>query len=88
MLLQAAGIDARLVRAIGEVNPRKFGKQTPGSSIPIVDESKLLNGATEKTLAIVLPWHFRENLLPKLEQYLSQGGQVLFPLPEIEMVSS
>jgi hypothetical protein len=88
VLLQAAGIDARLIRAIGEVNPRKFGKQTPGSSIPIVDESNLLSGATEKTLAIVLPWHFRENLLPKLEQYLSQGGQVLFPLPEIEMVSS
>lgn len=88
VLLQAAGIDAHLVRAIGEVNPRKFGKQTPGSSIPIVAESNLLNGASEKTLAIVLPWHFRENLLPKLEQYLSQGGKLLFPLPDIEMVSS
>ena len=88
VLLQAAGIDAHLVRAIGEVTPRKFGKQTPGSSIPIVDESNLLNGASEKTLAIVLPWHFRENLLPKLEQYLSQGGKLLFPLPDIEMVSS
>lgn len=88
VLLQAAGIDARLVRAIGEVNPRKFGKQTPGSSIPIDAESKLLSEASEKTLLIVLPWHFRENLLPKLEQYLSKGGKLLFPLPDIQMVSS
>lgn len=87
VLLQAAGIDAQLVRAIGEVNPRKFGKQTPGSSIPIVEESNLLSGASEKTLAIVLPWHFRENLLPRLEQYLSEGGKLLFPLPDIQMVS-
>ena len=88
VLLQAAEIDSQLIRAIGEVNPRKFGKQTPGSAIPILSESSLIKSASDMTVAIVLPWHFRENLLPKLEQYLSQGGKLLFPLPRIEMVSS
>ena len=88
VLLQAAGIDSTLIRAIGEVNPRKFGKQTPGSSIPIVPENTLLTEISEKTIAIVLPWHFRENLLRRHEKYLSQGGKLLFPLPRIEMVSA
>lgn len=88
VLLQSSGIDSSLIRAIGEVNPRKFGKQTPGSAIPIVPESVLLAEISDKTIAIVLPWHFRENLLPRLEQYLSQGGKLLFPLPRIEMVSA
>ena len=88
VLLQAAGIDSNLVRSIGEVNPRKFGKQTPGSAIPIVPENELLEQTSAKTIVLVLPWHFRENLLPKLEGYLSQGGKLLFPLPGIEMVSA
>lgn len=86
VLLQVVGLDSSHIRAIGEVNHRKFGKQTPGSSIPIVDEANLLNLESELTLALVLPWHFRENLLPKFEEYLSQGGKLLFPLPRIEMV--
>jgi hypothetical protein len=87
VLLQAAGIDSSLIRVIGEINPRKFGKQTPGSSIPIVPESAVLDRNPENTLAVVLPWHFRENLLPKFDNFIRLGGSVLFPLPRIEVVS-
>lgn len=88
VLLQAAGIDRNLIAAIGEVNPRKFGKQTPGTAIPIVPEDLILSHANENTLLLVLPWHFRDNLLPKLEGFLGLGGKLLFPLPRIEIVSS
>jgi len=87
VLLQVLGIDKEICLAIGEVNPRKYGKQTPGSSIPIIPESSILTTAADKSLIVVLPWHFRENLLPKLETYLSRGGKLLFPLPRIEIVS-
>lgn len=87
VLLQVLGIDKKICLAIGEVNPRKYGKQTPGSSIPIIPESSILTTAADKSLIVVLPWHFRENLLPKLETYLSRGGKLLFPLPRIEIVS-
>ncbi|MDA7749722.1 class I SAM-dependent methyltransferase [Litoricola sp.] len=44
--------------AIGEVNPEKFGKVTPGTAIPIVSESQLLQEGVE--VFLVLPWHFRD----------------------------
>ncbi len=88
VLLQAAGLDWRDIRAIGDVNSRKFGKTTPGSCIPIVAEDELISNSHEKTVAIVLPWHFREGLIRKLEPYLSKGGKLVFPLPQIEVVSN
>ena len=85
-LIQLSGLSNSDIRVIGEVNPRKFSKQTPGSGILIVPEDDIVSNATEKTIAIVFPWHFRENLLEKLHGYLNAGGKLLFPLPQIEVV--
>jgi hypothetical protein len=87
VLLQSAGLNFGVIRAIGDINTRKFGKQTPGSCIPIVPESELIDAAGDSTVAIVLPWHFREGLINSLETYLSKGGKLIFPLPRIEVVS-
>jgi hypothetical protein len=87
VLLQSAGLNYGVIRAIGDINTRKFGKQTPGSCIPIVSESELIDAAGDSTVAIVLPWHFREGLINSLETYLSKGGKLIFPLPRIEVVS-
>ena len=88
VLLQWGEINRGLIDAIGDINPRKFGMQTPGTCIPIYSEESLLANPSKDTIALVLPWHFRENLLPRLEKFLSDGGNLLFPLPRIEMVSS
>jgi len=87
VLLQAAELDSSLISAIGEVNPRKFGRQTPGSSIQIIPESAILTEDAKKTLILVLPWHFRDSLLPKFEDFIKEGGTVMFPLPRIEIVA-
>jgi SAM-dependent methyltransferase len=87
VLLQILGLDQRDIRAIGEINPRKFGRETPGSSIPIVSEKELVNNSGEKTIALVLPWHFKEGLLVSLQEYLEKGGKLIFPLPTIEVIS-
>lgn len=88
VLLQVSGLNSNHIRVIGEVNPRKYGKQAPGSGIPIISEEELLASATDKTLMLILPWHFRENLIPKFEDFLSLGGRILFPLPRIELVNN
>ena len=85
-LLQLCGIKSEDVKFIGDINPRKFGRQTPGSCIPIVDESEVLGADTTKKIAIVLPWHFRDGIVKKSESYLTSGGKLLFPLPQIEVV--
>lgn len=87
VLLQWLEIDQKFIQSVGDVNPRKFGKQTPGTCIPIVPEEEILNLANEKVIALVLPWHFRQGIVTKSQQFMQSGGALLFPLPQIEVVS-
>lgn len=78
VLLQYCGITTDLIEAIGEVNADKFGKVTPGSNIPIVDEAPLL--ATKPDFALVLPWHFRR-FFETQSRY--RDVRLVFPLPTL-----
>ena len=88
VLLQWAKIGVLEILSIGDVNPNKVGKSTPGSDIPIVSEDEVLKNSGEGTVFILLPWHFRKNILKKCIKVLGDGSKVLIPLPEIEIVSS
>jgi hypothetical protein len=68
------------------VNEDKFGCFTPGTHIPIVPEKEAKAQAPDYFL--VLPWHFKENLIAREKDYLHNGGKMLFPLPQIEAVGS
>ena len=35
---------------------------------------------------LVFPWHFKNFILQKEKNYLNQGGKLIFPLPDIEIV--
>jgi hypothetical protein len=37
---------------------------------------------------LVLPWHFRSEIIERENQFLEQGGQLLFPFPKFEVYSS
>jgi 2-polyprenyl-3-methyl-5-hydroxy-6-metoxy-1,4-benzoquinol methylase len=84
VLLQTTGITPELVSCIGDVNPYKFGRFMPGTGIPIVSEAEVL--AMDPDYLLVLPWHFRETFMVTLESFLSRGGRLIFPLPDIEIV--
>lgn len=86
VLLQSLKLSSKTIEKIGDVNPRKFGLETPGSQIPIVDETEVLAEADDKTLVIVLPWHFRAGMLMRSRPILEKGARILFPLPKIEVV--
>ena len=86
VLLQWLGLDRSIISSIGDVNPRKYGKQTPGTGIPIVPEELIMQEANAKTLTLVLPWHFRDGIVGKSTSLLERGGSLLFPLPQIEVV--
>lgn len=87
VLLQWAELSHELISSVGDVNPRKFGKETPGTKIPIESENWLLEKFGSGSIAIVLPWHFRDGIVRNCEKYLSNGGRLLFPLPNIQIVS-
>jgi cyclopropane fatty-acyl-phospholipid synthase-like methyltransferase len=84
VLLQYCNFGPDDIRAIGEVNPSKFGLFTPGTGIPIVPEDEIRT--SDPDYILVLPWHFREGIVEREQEYLRKGGRLIFPLPEIEIV--
>ena len=86
VLLQHCGITPGLLPAIAEVNKEKFGCYTPGTDIPIISE--LEAHAMKPDYFLVLPWHFRENIIQRESAFLGRGGKMIFPLPAIEIVGA
>ncbi|MEO6062826.1 MAG: class I SAM-dependent methyltransferase [Thermoflexales bacterium] len=84
VLLQYCGFSDQDIPAIGEVNPDKYGSFTPGTLIPILPETEIR--ARKPDNLLVLPWHFRPTFMQRERDFLEAGGQLLFPLPEIEFV--
>jgi hypothetical protein len=81
VVLQYCGLSSTEVRFIGEVNPEKFGRFSPGTWIPIIAEDELL--AFGFDYLIVLPWHFRKFFLSNQKW---KQVNLVFPLPNLEVV--
>ena len=86
VLLQFCGFGRAEIEAIAEVNEDKFGRVTPGSGIPIISEAEMR--ARRPDYLLVFPWHFRDGIVEREEEYLRSGGRLIFPLPEIEIVGA
>ena len=86
VLLQFCGFGPTDIEAIGEVNSDKFGHVTPGSGIPIISEEEMRE--LQPDYLIVFPWHFRDGIIDREEAFLRNGGRMVFPLPEIEIVGA
>ncbi len=84
VLLQFCGLTNKDIPFIAEVNPDKFGALTPGTHIPILSEEEVKSMKPDYLL--VLPWHFKEGIIKRETDYLSSGGKLIFPMPEIEIV--
>jgi hypothetical protein len=84
VLLQHCGVTPDLLPAIAEVNKDKFGCFTPGTNIPIISEAEA--HAMKPDYLLVLPWHFRDNIIQREDAFLRQGGRLIFPLPDVEIV--
>ena len=84
VLLQYCGITKQDIPFIAEVNEDKFGAYTPGSLIPIIPEEKARS--MHPDFFFVLPWHFRDSILAREQEFMSNGGKFIFPLPYIDIV--
>jgi hypothetical protein len=84
VLLQFCKLTNKHIPAIADVNPDKFGCFTPGTNIPIISEAEAR--AMKPDYFLVLPWHFKHNILEREKDYIENGGKFIFPLPEIEII--
>lgn len=82
--LQFCGVTQSEIPAIADVNPEKYGRVTPGTRIPIISEADAR--AMQPDYFLVLPWHFKEGILQREQEYRARGGKFIFPFPEIEII--
>lgn len=85
-LLQWCGLDRRLIRRAIDRTPDKWGRYTVGTHIPIVSEEA--GRADPATAWLVGIWQFRAGVLGREAAYLAQGGTLIFPLPQVEIVTA
>ena len=83
-LLQFYGLDKRFIEAAVERNPEKWGKKIASVGIPIISEEQARKDNPDYML--VLPWHFRREIIKREKKYLANGGHFIFPLPEFEVI--
>ncbi len=84
VLLQFCNFTEKQIPFIAEVNEEKFGRFTPGTHIPIISENEAKD--LKPDYFLVLPWHFIPSILEREKDFMEQGGKLIFPLPEIEIV--
>lgn len=84
VLLQFCNLDHSIITAAADRNPKKLGRRTPYTHIPIISEEKARKAHPEYFL--VLPWHFRQEFIKREADFLAAGGELIFPLPEIEII--
>ena len=85
VILQYCGLSAKEIPFISEVNEDKFGAFTPGTKIPIISEKDARDKNPDYFL--VLPWHFKDSIYKREQEFLSKGGKLIFPLPDIKILS-
>lgn len=84
-LLQYANITESDIKYAVERNLNKVGKMT-STGIPIISEEEMRKAPPE--FLLVLPWHFRDEIIKRESTFLNNGGQFIFPLPNFEIYSS
>lgn len=85
-LLQFCGIDSSVVPFAAERNPDKVGARTLGTNIEIISEEE--SRAVRPDYYLVLPWHFREEILAREAATIGAGCRMIFPLPVVEAVGA
>ena len=79
-LINYTSLDDGILDCVVEIKgSHKIGKYMPGTTIPVIEESKLFEDMPE--YALILSWHIADELAPKLK---AKGfkGDFIIPLPK------
>ncbi len=84
-ILQFIGINQKKIPYAIERNQEKIGARTIGSNIKIISENDVKN--IELNFKLVLPWHFRSEIVKRELNYIKDGGKLIFPLPSLLIIN-
>ena len=72
-----------MIKYIAERNKNKYGLFTPGTKIKIIPES--LSRFYKPDYYLVLPWHFKKEILKREKEIRKRGTKFIFPLPNLKI---
>lgn len=84
-LLNSCGIGPEILCYITEMSSIKIGKFSPGTHIPVIDQSVLFS-ENAPDYGLLLSWHIRDELIPR---FRARGfkGKFIIPLPTLMTIS-
>ena len=84
ILLQFFKVNNNQILNIADRNPEKVNLYTPGTKIKIISEK--LSRLKRPDYYLVLPWHFKKEILVREKNIRKKGTKFIFPLPKLEIL--
>jgi SAM-dependent methyltransferase len=83
-LMNAFGIDRRLIEFVVDRSHLKQGRFTPGNHLPILPPQALLERRPDYVL--LLTWNFAAEILAQQAEFRRGGGKFIVPVPEVTVI--
>jgi hypothetical protein len=83
-MLNYCGITTELVPFTVDKSPLKVGLYTPGSHIPVLAASELVQ--RQPDYCLILAWNFADEIMRQQAEYARRGGRFVLPLPRPRIV--
>ena len=83
-MLQFCNINSKHLDYICDRNQEKYNLFTPGTSIKIISEK--YSRSLKPDYYLVLPWHFKKEILKREIKTIKNGTKFIFPLPKLEII--
>ena len=84
VLLQYFGIDNKFIDFVAERNEKKYNLYTPGTNIKIISEKS--SRSLKPDYYLVLPWHFKKEIVIREKEVIKKGTRFIFPLPKLNII--
>ena len=73
-----------MIDYVAERNKNKYNLYTPGTNIKIISE--VLSRFDNPDYYLVLPWHFKKEILIREKNIRKKGTKFIFPLPNLKII--
>ena len=83
-LLNYAGVKSDLIPFVCDAAPSKQGKFMPGSHIPILPPSALVE--YQPDWVVILPWNIKKEIVAQLEYIRESGAKFVVAIPELQVL--
>ena len=85
IILQFCELKKKQINYAADRNREKWGRITPGSKIPIISEKS--SRSKKPDYYLVMPWHFKKEILKREFLFLKNAGKLIIPLPKLHIYS-